>query len=82
MVATVIPKVGCGHKLPVLLPADDGFDGQSRGLLLANLNNFAFDYVTRQKVQGTNVLWYIVEQLPVIAPGDYDRQFGAVTARS
>ncbi len=81
MVATVIPKVGCGHKLPVLLPADDGFDGQSAALLLANLNNFAFDYVTRQKVQGTNVLWYIVEQLPVIAPGDYDRQFGAVTAR-
>ena len=25
--------------------------------------------------------WYIVEQLPVIAPGDYDRQFGSTTAR-
>ena len=25
--------------------------------------------------------WYIVEQLPVIAPDAYDRRFGAVTAR-
>ena len=25
--------------------------------------------------------WYIVEQLPVIAPEDYDRQFGEKTAR-
>ena len=25
--------------------------------------------------------WFIVEQLPVIAPGDYDRRFGETTAR-
>ena len=25
--------------------------------------------------------WYIVEQLPVIAPADYDRAFGSTTAR-
>ena len=39
------------------------------------------DYVTRQKAAGTNLSWFIVEQLPVIAPGDYDRQFGNTTAR-
>ena len=32
------------------------------------------------KVTNLN-LWYIVEQLPVIAPEDYDRQFGEKTAR-
>ena len=25
--------------------------------------------------------WFIVEQLPVIAPDDYDRRFGETTAR-
>ncbi len=49
--------------------------------LLANFNSFAFDFITRQKVQGTHLSWYIVEQLPVIAPADYDRTFGAKTAR-
>ena len=81
MIAAIVPQVGCGHTLPVLLPADGDFDGQSAALLLANLNSFAFDYVARQKVQSTHLTWYIVEQLPVIAPGDYDRRFGAVTAR-
>ena len=33
---------------------------------MANLNSLCFDYVTRQKLQGTNLSWYIVEQLPVI----------------
>ena len=28
-----------------------------------------------------HLTWYIVEQLPVIAPEDYDRQFGEKTAR-
>ena len=49
--------------------------------LLANFNSFAFDFVTRQKVQSTHLNWYTVEQLPVIAPADYDRTFGETTAR-
>ena len=49
---------------------------------LANLNSIPFDYVARQKVQGTHLTWYIVEQLPVIAPADYDRRFGPTTARA
>ena len=81
MIAAVVPQVGCGHTLPVLLPLDDGFDGKSAARLLANLNSFGFDYVTRQKVQATHLTWYTVEQLPIIAPDAYDRRFGAVTAR-
>ena len=40
-----------------------------------------FDFVTRQKVQGQTLNLFIVEQLPVIAPDDYNRQFGGTTAR-
>ena len=81
MIAAVVPQVGCGHTLPVLLPFDNSFDVNSTAYLLANLNSLAFDYVARQKVQATHLTWYIVEQLPVIAPSDYHRRFGATTAR-
>ena len=81
MIASIIPQVGCGHTLPILVPAGDEFDAESTACVLANLNSFGFDYVTRQKVQGTHLTWYTVEQLPVIAPDDYDRRFGDTTAR-
>ena len=81
MIAAIVPQVGCGHTLPVLIPAKCDFDSERAACLLANLNSFGFDYVARQKVQATHLMWYIVEQLPVIAPADYDRSFGATTAR-
>ena len=37
--------------------------------------------MTRQKVQGQTLNLFIIEQLPVIAPADYDRPFGSTTAR-
>ena len=57
-------------------------DSVSYCSLLSNLNCIPFDYVVRQKMQGTTLNWYIVEQLPVIAPSDYDRKFGHTTARN
>ena len=82
MIAAVIPKVGCGHTLPILLPTEEGFDGETAACLLANLNSFAFDYVARQKVQATHLTWYIIEQIPIISLTDYDRPFGNTTARN
>ena len=34
-----------------------------------------------KRLQGSNLNWYIVEQLPVIASADYERRFGDKTAR-
>ena len=81
MIASVIPQVGCGHTLPILIPYRDGLDALGAACLTANLNSFGLDYVSRQKVQGTHLTWYTVEQLPVIASAEYDRSFGATTAR-
>lgn len=39
--------------------------------LLANLTSFAFDFVVRQKMGGTNLNFYIVEQLPILSPTSY-----------
>ena len=68
MIASAIPQVGCGHTLPILLPTESNHGATSAACLLSNLNSFVFDYIARQKVQGTHLTWYTVEQLPVIAP--------------
>ena len=78
MVAAIVPKLGFGNPLPLLCQED----GISSTCLLANLCALSFDYCARQKAQGTHMNWYIVEQLPVIAPADYDRAFGPTTARA
>ena len=81
MIATVVPQVGCSDTLAVLLPEKDRFSAHDTACLLSNLNAFGFDYIARQKVPTTHLKLYMIEQLPVIAPADYDRPFGAATAR-
>ena len=81
MIASVLPWVGSDLAIRLILPTEAETSAEVSGLLLANFNSFVFDYIVRQKVQGTHVSWYIVEQLPVIAPEDYDRRFGEMTAR-
>ena len=82
MIASIIPHGVRTHFTDFLLLGCDKFRVEGAALLLANFNCFALDYVARQKVQGTHLTWYIVEQLPVIAPTDYDRKFGDTTARA
>ena len=77
-IAALFPAVGFGNKVPILKPETAA---RNEWLLAANLNAMAFDFAARQKVQGQTLNLFIVEQLPVIAPDDYDRRFGATTAR-
>ena len=79
-IAAIVPWVGVGDPLPVLLPMESG-GSETAASLVANLDSFALDYIARQKVQATHLDWYTVEQFPVIAPADYDRRFGDRTAR-
>ena len=83
MIAAVVPWAGYGNKLPLLMSQIHSRESraESGGLLISCLNSFVFDFVTRQKIHGTAMNWYIVEQLPVIAPADYDCSFGHTTAR-
>ena len=77
LVASIVSWAGYGNTLPILL----GIDGLASACLIANFGAICTDYVARQKAQGTHLNWFIVEQLPVIAPEDYDRRFGDTTAR-
>jgi hypothetical protein len=77
MIASLLPLAGVGNSMGMILT-----DAASRVLLDANLNSFALDYACRQKVQGQNLNWFIVEQLPVLPPDAYDRRVGRLTARA
>ena len=80
VIPSIVPNTGFGDSVFLLMP-DAGLSASGASCLVANLNSFSLDYVTRQKMHGINLSWYLLEQLPVIAPEDYDRQFGNVTAR-
>ncbi len=66
VIAAMIPAAGVGNSMPVLLAS-------ARPHLLAGLlSSFAVDYVMRQKLGGTNMNFFYVEQLPIPAPETFD----------
>ena len=83
MIASIMLRSAFGNTLPILMPAADEetLYKESLWLLAACLNSFALDFAARQKVQGQHLNWFIVEQLPIIPPRDYDRQFGNTAAQ-
>jgi len=65
IIATVLPAVGCGDSVFLLMHDASRY---STELLVANLSAFAFDYVARQKLGGANTSYYIFEQIPFLPP--------------
>ena len=76
MIATLLPGVGFGNKLPLLVPQGLGAGQASRAaaLIAANLNSFAFDFASRQKLQGQTINLFILEQLPFIAAERFEER--------
>lgn len=61
MVPSALPVAAVGHAFP-LISGSDGF------LLQACISSFVFDYVSRQKMSGTNLTYYLVNQLACPTP--------------
>jgi len=84
MVSAICPWTGYGDSLFLLLPSTATSKqewGNTVSLLQANLMSIPFDFAARNKLQGQNFSWYILEQLPVIPPARYeDMHFGPKTA--
>lgn len=75
LISSIIPLSGVGNSMGILLPAKcTGTDTfrSSAPLIVGNLNAIPFDYVIRHKVQGQNINWYIMEQLPVVPPVQFE----------
>ncbi|MHB8870190.1 MAG: Eco57I restriction-modification methylase domain-containing protein, partial [Thermoleophilia bacterium] len=69
VIAGLVPRVGVGNNLPLMMPEDR--DGPTAACLLASLSSFACDYAARSKVGGTHLNFFIYEQLPVLPPSTY-----------
>jgi hypothetical protein len=67
-VFTVLPRVGIGNNIGLLLPQVGAVEA---ALLLANLASLPLDWVARQKVGGVHLSLYYLKQLPVIRRGGY-----------
>jgi hypothetical protein len=64
-VFVIRPYLPANDKLPSVFVQRSA---QDIAFLVANLSSLVVDYVARQKVGGTNLGGYIVEQLPVLRP--------------
>jgi hypothetical protein len=82
MIAALIPVSGVGNTLPIVLAdGEKPLNAAQQAFFVAVFNSLAFDYVARQKIQGQHLNWYIVEQLPVILPEQFEKTcFGPKSA--
>jgi hypothetical protein len=64
-----LPQVGVGNNAPLMFTG--ALSASYLCCLLANLNSFAFDYVVRQKVGGTHMNFFVVNQLPALSRQRY-----------
>lgn len=84
MIAAIVPKCGVGNSMAMLLPEPVHEASYARWapLLMATLSCTAFDFALRQKVQGQNLNWFIIEQSVVIAPAHFNEPLPAAFAKA
>jgi len=68
VIASVLPRAGVGHKLPLLVSSKMEF---LRACKLANMNCLTFDFIARTKLGGTDLTYSYLKQLPVLPPDAY-----------
>ncbi len=68
VVAAVVPRAAVANNFPLLFsPAHP----RDLAAAYANLCSFVFDYAARQKLGGTHLNYFVLKQLPVLAPNEY-----------
>ncbi|MEI8122095.1 MAG: SAM-dependent DNA methyltransferase, partial [bacterium] len=70
VISSILPTAGVGNSAPLLLCAK--LHPELYLCLVGNLNSIVLDFVARQKIGGTNLNFFIVEQFPVLPPSHYN----------
>jgi hypothetical protein len=70
VIASALPAVGLGHSIFIAMPSGD-LPAQTISCLLSCLASLPFDYVARTKMGGTNLNYYMMQQLPILPPSFY-----------
>ena len=78
-VFSLLPRVGVGNNAPLMIL---GVDKPTKvACLIASLNSIPFDYVARQKMGGTHLNFFVLNQLPVLPPSSYSTEETFVSPR-
>src|SRR5262249_22152420 len=72
-IACTLVDVPCGNKVPTL--SIDGDDVTRQLVLSAYCNSLTCDFVTRTRLGGTTMNWFIVEELPIPAATQHEECF-------
>jgi len=67
LICAAVDKVPCGHSLTLLAT-----DVPARWGLLCSLNCFLLDWVIRRRMGGQNLCLFVMEELPVLAPTQFE----------
>jgi very-short-patch-repair endonuclease len=65
---SLLPRVAANHKLPLVKLGESAV---LASCLYANLNSVLFDFLTRQKIGGTSLGFFVLRQLPILPPSAY-----------
>jgi hypothetical protein len=71
-IASILPPAAYGDTVLLMMP--HAANAVQATCLVASLNSFVLDYVTRQKQGGAHLKYHIVKQLPVLPPSRYAEQ--------
>lgn len=66
---SIIPQAGIANSAPVIIAKS--INPLKISLLLSNLCSLICDYITRQKVGGSNLNFFILKQIPILQPTRY-----------
>lgn len=64
--SAALPRAAVGNTYPLV-------NGQSRALILAQMNSLVLDFVARQKVAGLHLNFIYAKQLPLLPPTAFNR---------
>lgn len=70
VIASVVPRVGVGHKMP-LIKFEKAITSKQQSALYGNLCSVVLDFAARQKVGGTSLTYHYIKQFPVLPPERY-----------
>jgi len=74
-IATIIPANITDYTIRAITLPNRAIDSL---LLLSNINSFVFDFLARQRIGGTHLSNYILEQTPVIHPARFNQSIQRV----
>jgi hypothetical protein len=67
---SVLPRVGVANNTPLAV-FQDRTEAPEVSCFLANANSLAFDYIARQKIAGTHLNFFYLNQLPFLPPSAF-----------